>query len=112
MSVNDAENFDDVERDKAYFKLFFELESKNLALYEELARNLIKQKSLVIQIDNFWVKYSLDRYGCSAAISQDAGRSFSEHSWSRLGWSKKNKEKHLPTFFAQTETDVKFGLEN
>ena len=54
MSVNDAENFDDVERDKAYFKLFFELESKNLALYEELARNLIKQKSLVIQIDNFW----------------------------------------------------------
>ena len=111
MSVNDSENFDDVVRDDAYFELFFELESKNSALYEELARKLVKQKSLVIQIDNFWVKYSLDRYGCSAEVSRDSGQSFSEYSWSRLGWSKKNKEKHLPTFLAQTETDVKFGLE-
>ena len=70
------------------------------------------EKSLVIQIENFWVKYSLDRYGCSAAISHDAGESFSEHSWSRLGWSKKKKGKYLPTFLAKTETDVKFGLEN
>jgi hypothetical protein len=112
MSVNDSENFDDVERDDAYFDLFFELEIENAAQYEELTKRLIKEKSLVIQIENFWVKYSLDRYGCSAEISQDAGQSFSEHSWSRLGWSKKNKEKHLPTFLAQTETDLKFGLEN
>jgi len=112
MSVNDAENLDDVERDNAYFDLFFELEIKNAAQYEELTRRLIKEKSLVIQIENFWVKYALDRYGCSAAISQDAGQSFREHSWSRLGWSKKKKGKYLPTFLAKTETDVKFGLEN
>ena len=112
MTLDNSENFDDVERDNAYFNLFFDLESKNSALYEELARKLIKQKSLVIQIDNFWVRYSLDRYGCSAEVSSDSGQSFCEHSWSRLGWSKKNKEKHLPTFLAQTETDVKFGLEN
>ena len=112
MSLNNSENFDDVERDNAYFDLFFELEKKNAAQYEELTKRLIKAKSLVIQIENFWVKYSLDRYGCSAAISQDAGQSFSEHSWSRLGWSKKKKRKYLPTFLAKTETDVKFGLEN
>ena len=112
MPDNTSENFDDVERDNAYFDLFFELEIKNAAQYEELTRRLIKEKSLVIQIENFWVKYSLDRYGCSAAISQDAGQSFSEHSWSRLGWSKKKKGKYLPTFLAKTETDVKFGLEN
>ena len=112
MSLNNSENFDDVERDNSYFNLFFELESKNSELYKELARKLIKQESLVIQIDNFWVRYSLDRLGCSAEVSRDSGQSFSEHSWSRLGWSKKNKEKHLPTFLAQTETDVKFGLEN
>lgn len=112
MSQDDSENFDDIERDNAYFDLFFELESKNAAQYEELTRKLIKEKSLVIQIDNFWVKYTLDRYGCTSEISRDSGRSFSEHSWSRLGWGKKKKGKYLPTFLAQTETDVKFGLEN
>ena len=112
MPDNTSENFDDVERDNAYFDLFFELEKKNAAQYEELTKRLIKEKSLVIQIENFWIKYSLDRYGCSAAISRDAGESFSEHSWSRLGWSKKKKRKYLPTFLAKTETDVKFGLEN
>jgi hypothetical protein len=112
MSQENLENFDDVERDNAYFDLFFELEAKNAAQYEELTKRLIKEKSLVIQIDNFWVKYSLDRYGCSASISQDSGRSFSEHSWSRLGWSNKKKGKYLPTFLAKTEADVKFGLEN
>ena len=112
MTQENPENLDDVERDNAYFDLFFELEIENAAQYEELTRRLIKEKSLVIQIENFWVKYALDRYGCSAAISQDAGQSFSEHSWSRLGWSKKKKGKYLPTFLAKTETDVKFGLEN
>ena len=112
MTQENIENFDDVERDNAYFDLFFELEKKNATKYEELTKRLIKEKLLVIQIENFWVKYSLDRYGCSAAISRDAGQSFSEHSWSRLGWSKKKKGKYLPTFLAKTETDVKFGLEN
>jgi hypothetical protein len=112
MSEIQSENFDDEVRDYAYFKLFFEIESQNAAQYQEMAKKLIKEKSLTLQIENFWVKYSLDRYGCSAKISRDAGISFSEHSWSRLGWGRKRKEKWLPSFFAKTETDVKFGLEN
>ena len=54
MPDNTSENFDDVERDNAYFDLFFELEIENAAQYEELTRRLIKEKSLVIQIENFY----------------------------------------------------------
>lgn len=112
MSRNISESFDDEARDDAYLKLMSDLEIKNVSRYEEQARYLIRKKFLVIQIDNLWVKYSLDRFGCSCDVSYDSGKSFSQHSWSRLGWRKKTKEKWLPSYFAQTEADVKFGLEN
>ncbi len=112
MEEKSLDNFDDEARDEAYFSLFLELESQNISRYEQQAKEIIKQKTLVLQVDNLWVKYSLDRYGCSCEISRDAGMTFSDHSWSRLGWSNRKKEKSLPTFFAQTETDVKFGLGN
>lgn len=112
MLKNDSENFDNEARDDEYFALFCELESQNFSRYEQQAKNLIKEKTLVLQVDDLWVKYSLDRYGCFCDISRDAGTTFFNHSWSRLGWSNKKKERCLPTFFAQTETDMKFGLEN
>jgi len=112
MSGDNSENFDDEKRDDAYFAILDELESKNVSRYEEQAKELIKRKSLVLQIDNLWVRYSLDRLGCSCDVSYDSGNSYNEHSWSRLGRGRKNKEKWLPAYFAQTEADVKFGLAN
>ena len=112
MYGDSSENFDDEARDDAYFALLDELESKNVSRYEEQAKELIKRKSLVLQIDSLWVKYSLGQLGCSCDISYDSGNSYSEHSWCRLGWGRKKKEKWLPAYFAQTEADVKFGLEN
>jgi hypothetical protein len=112
MSSHGSENFDDEARDDAYFTLLDELESKNISRYEEQARQLIQRKFLILQIDNLWVKYSLDRFGCSCDVSYDSGNSYIEHSWSRLGWGRKKKEKWLPAYFAQTEADVKFGLGN
>lgn len=112
MSQDSAENLDDAVRDDAYFALFGELISQNSSRYEEQASSLLKEGSLVLRVDNHWVKYALDRNGCTCDISYDSGKTFSKYSWTRLGWTRKNKEKRLPSFFAQTEADVKFGLEN
>ena len=112
MSKDSTENLDDVARDDAYFALFEELISQNGSRYEQQARSLIENRSLVLKVDNLWVKYALDRNGCKCNVSYDSGKSFSEYAWTRLGWTRKNKEKRLPSFFAQTEADVKFGLEN
>jgi hypothetical protein len=112
VTQNSSENLDDAVRDDAYFALFGQLISQNSSRYEEQARSLLKEKSLVLRIDNLWVEYSLDRNGCRCNISYDSGNTFSKYAWTRLGWTRKKKEKKLPSFFAQTEADVKFGLEN
>jgi hypothetical protein len=112
MSNDRAENIDEVARDETYFDLYHQLESQNISRYEEQARELIKKKTLVLKVDNCWIKYSLDRQGCSSHIFQDIENTISAKSWIRLGWSRRKKERGLPSFFAKTETDVKFGLGN
>jgi len=112
MSLDRGDNFEDAARDEAYIQLYHQLESQNSSRYEELAKELINKKTLVLKVDNFWIKYSLDRKGCSSHIFQDSENAISARSWIRLGWSRKKKERELPTFFAKTETDVKFCLGN
>lgn len=112
MSDNREKNIEDESRDEAYFELYHQLESQNISRYEMQAKELIKKKTLALKVDDFWVKYSLDRLGCSSHIFQDLENTIIVKSWTRLGWSRRKKERGLPTFFAKTETDVKFGLGN
>lgn len=112
MSDNREKDIEDESRDEAYFELYHQLESQNISRYELQAKELIKKKTLALKVDDFWVKYSLDRLGCSCHIFQDLENTISVKSWTRLGWSRRKKERGLPTFFAKTETDVKFGPGN
>lgn len=112
MTDERSELFNFEARDEAYFELYSEIESQNFSRYEEQAKELLKQKSLTLKVDNYWIEYSLDRRGCSSYVHEDAENTISVRSWVRLSWGRKKKGRQLPYFFAKTETDVKFGLGN
>jgi hypothetical protein len=107
MSDRYEESLSDEARDQAYFALFAELAERNDSIYEEQATQLLRDRNLTIRLEDVWLKYSLDRVGCSCSVSED-GLSFFETSWTRLGWRKKEKIERLPFFFAKTETNHLF----
>jgi hypothetical protein len=91
-----------------YFDLISTLLVENRVRYEQQARELIVIRTMKVAIHENVGLYKLDRVGCRFEISHDQEMTFTNSSWTRLGWRKKNKERYLPAFFAQTEASAIF----
>ena len=91
-----------------YFDLISTLLVENRVRYEQQARELIVIRTMKVAIHENLGLYKLDRVGCRFEISHDQEMTFTNSSWTRLGWRKKNKERYLPAFFAQTEASAIF----
>ena len=92
--------------ESAYFEYIFQLESKNQARYESQARELIRKKRLIIEVDGALIRYKLELFGFRCEISRDSGESFQLTSWHKIRWRKSEKVAALPLLFATTEADL------
>ncbi len=98
----------ELDHELLYFEFMGELGVKNASHYELLARELVKKREIQFEINHVYVRYALDRVGCSFQISKDGGETFKEKYWVRTGWRKSARISYLPLFFAQCETSVLF----
>jgi hypothetical protein len=108
MSANSSSENLDSEIELRYFDLISTLLVENKVRYEQQARELIVIRTMKVAIHENVGLYKLDRVGCRFEISHDQEMTFTNSSWTRLGWRKKNKERYLPAFFAQTEASAIF----
>jgi hypothetical protein len=108
MSANSSSENLDSEIELRYFDLISTLLVENKVRYEQQARELIGIRTMKVAIHENVGLYKLDRVGCRFEISHDQEMTFTNSSWTRLGWRKKNKERYLPAFFAQTEASAIF----
>lgn len=92
--------------ESAYFEYIFQLESKNQVRYESQARELIRKKKLIIEVDGALIRYKLELFGFRCEISRDSGESFQFTSWQKMRWRKSEKFAELPLLFATTEADL------
>ena len=107
-SGNDDALLPDLEWDAAYLASVIELGERNALRYEKQAEQIIREKSFSLELNNFSVKYALNRTGCWFEAS-DSKRGIQLKSWNRFGWGKSSKRRALPRFFAKTETDILFS---
>ncbi len=107
-SGNDDALLPDLEWDATYIAYIIELGEKNASRYEKQAEQIVREKSISLEVNSFSVKYALNRTGCWFEAS-DPKRGIQLKSWYRFGWGKSTKRRALPGFFARTETDILFS---
>ena len=108
MSADSSSENLDSEIEARYFDLISALLVENKVRYEQQARELLVIRTMKVAIHENVGLYKLDRVGCRFEISHDQELTFTNSSWTRLGWRKKNKKRYLPAFFAQTEASAIF----
>jgi hypothetical protein len=108
MSANPNSENRDSERELRYFDLISKLLDENRVRYEQQAKDLLVTRTIEVAIQEILGLYRIDRVGCRFEISHDQGGTFTNSSWTRLGWRKKDKKRFLPAFFAQTEASAIF----
>jgi ABC-type antimicrobial peptide transport system ATPase subunit len=108
MSANPSSENLDSERELRYFDLISTLLDENKVRYEQQARDLLVSRTIRVAFQESLGLYRLDRVGCRFLISHDLGNTFTNSSWTRLGWRKKDRKRYLPAFFAQTEASAIF----
>ncbi|HUW87272.1 MAG TPA: hypothetical protein VMW30_02705 [Candidatus Paceibacterota bacterium] len=103
---NDVENSltpEELEEERAYFQLIYDLELKNHSRYEMQAELLMKNGEFSITINNSLLLYTLEDDGCTFRVSTDGGFDYCKLGWSSLGWRKHEKLKRLMAEFADSE---------
>jgi len=108
MSANPSSENLDSESELRYFDLISTLLDENKVRYEQQARDLLVSRTIRVAIQESLGLYRLDRVGCRFLISHDQGNTFTNSSWTRLGWRKNDRKRYLPAFFAQTEASAIF----
>ncbi len=103
---NEVENSrtpEELEEERAYFQLIYDLEVKNHSRYETQAELLMKNGEFSITINNSLLLYTIEDGGCAFRVSTDGGFDYSKLGWSSLVRSKPEKLKNLIAEFADSE---------
>lgn len=103
---NEVENSltpEELEEERAYFRLIYDLEVKNHSRYEMQAELLMKNGEFSITINNSLLLYTLEDGGCAFRVSRDGGFDFCKLGWTSLGRRKHDKLKSLVGEFADSE---------
>lgn len=103
---NEVENSltpEELEEERTYFQLIYDLEVKNQSRYETQAKLLMKNGEFSITINNSLLLYTLEDGGCSFRVSTDGGFDYCKLGWSSLGRRKHEKLKRLMEEFAESE---------
>ena len=93
----------ELEEERAYFQLIYDLEVKNHSRYERQAELLMKNGEFSIAIKDSLLLYTLEDGGCAFRVSTDGGFDYCKLGWSSLGWRKHEKLKRLIAEFAESE---------
>jgi hypothetical protein len=88
------------------FGLVLDLGESQADRYMAQTTDLLKSRSIEVPIRDSIGQYELGLFDCQFLISHDNGESFLTIARTRVGWRKKDKERYLPAFFAQTEASV------
>ena len=103
---NEGESFltpDDLEREREYFQLIYDLQVENRSRYEKQAELLIEGGEFSITLNDSLLLYTLEGGGCSFRISRDGGFDFCKLGWTNLGGRKAKKLETLIGEFANSE---------
>lgn len=101
---------EDLEREREYYQLIYDLEVKNRSRYEEQAELLLKRGEFSITLNDSLLLYTLEGGGCSFRISKDGGFDFYKLGWTNLGRRKHKKLKTLIGEFADSEARTILNL--
>ena len=99
--VENSLNPQELEEERAYFRLIYDLEEKNQSRYERQAELLLKNREFSIAIKDSLLLYTLEDGGCLRV--SDGGFDYCKLGWSSLGWRKREKLKRLIAEFAESE---------
>jgi hypothetical protein len=88
------------------FGLVLDLGESQSERYMAQATQLFNARTIEVPIKESIGQYELGFFDCQFLISHDNGESFVKIARTRLGLRKKDKERELTTFFAQTEATV------
>lgn len=106
MEIYDGsgEPFIETEADQAFIDLFARLHFENESRYEHQAKELLRERVLLVPIDNSILKYWLEEEGAAYSISHDEGLTFSNSlGLTPLHWRRGVRIRRLVEQFAHSE---------
>jgi hypothetical protein len=106
MSTN--KEFDDPSAEDQFWIFASQLSLQNASRYEAQAHELIKKRSIKLELQGITVRYRLNLTGCWFEIPTETNNEFHKKTWNRFGFGKSAKLKALPRFFAHTEAGMLF----
>ena len=102
------EEFDDRSTEDQFWNFASQLSIENASRYEAQAQELIKKRTIKVELQGIPVRYRLNLTGCWFEIPDKANKEFYKKTWNRFGFGKSAKLKALPAFFAHTEAGLLF----
>ena len=102
------EELDDGSAEDQFWNFASQLYIENASRYEFQAQELIKKRSIELELQGIPVRYRINLTGCWFEISDRANKEFYKKTWNRFGFRKSAKLKALPAFFALTEAGLLF----
>ena len=102
---DDTDEVDETD-DSEYFEFIFKLEEENESRYQAQARELVKSKTLITELNGILIRYKLSFRYFLCEISFDGGENYHSKSLARMRWRKAEKLEALPLLFADTEASL------
>jgi hypothetical protein len=100
--------FDGLSAEDEFWIFASQLSLQNASRYEAQARELIKKRTIKLELEGIPVRYRLNLTGCWFEIPGEVENEFHKKTWNRFGFGKAAKLKALPGFFAHTEAGLLF----
>lgn len=113
MEIYDGsgEPFIETDADQAFIDLFARLHFENESRYEHQAKELLRERVLLVPIDNSILKYWLEDEGAAYSISHDEGLTFSNTlGLTPLHWRKRRRVARLVEKFAHSEARASLDI--
>ncbi len=106
MEIYDGsgEPFVETDADQAFLDLFAQFHYENRSRYKNQAKELLRERSLLVPVGNSILKYWLEDEGAAYSISHDHGVTFSNSlGLAPLHWRKRVRIRRLIEQFAHSE---------